>query len=147
MLLAGGCSATTPSAAPDDTPACDDLEWIVGTWVSEDGSNTERWSRGESLVLVGDNVTVKNGEVVHREELRIERTAAGMDYRAAPSGQRPNSFTLTTCGSQWATFTDPEHDWPQSITYRRDGNALTATVEGPQNGRTRTETWTWTAKP
>ncbi len=48
------------------------------------------------------------------------------------------------CGETWARFSDPAHDWPQSIHHTRTDDTLTATVSGTNNGEERTETWSWT---
>ncbi len=94
-------------------------------------------------MLVGESVTRSGGEVVYTETLRIAGGTEGLEYQASPQGQAPNTFVLAACGDRWATFTDEAHDWPQSITYRRTGDAMTATVEGVSDGEARTETWSW----
>jgi hypothetical protein len=34
-------------------------------------------------------------------------------------------------------FENPAHDFPKKITYKRDGDALTAAIEGPMGGQLR----------
>ena len=138
-----GCAAK-PTSPPADIDCA--FDWLVGTWVTDDGATTERWSPTSSGALEGESTTRKNGEVVFTETLAIRRGTAGFEYYAAPSGQAPHAFPLRSCGAESATFEDPSHDWPQSLTYRRSGDTLTATVEGVENGEQRTATWTWTAQ-
>ncbi len=79
--------------------------------------------------------------------MRLDSDATGSVYRAAPSGQPPHAFPLVECGPTWATFADPEHDFPQSLTYRRTEDGLTATVEGGTGAERRRERWDWTLVP
>jgi hypothetical protein len=143
VLGAAGCAAS-PTARPAEVECA--FDWLVGTWTTEDGSTTERWALTPSGTLEGESVTRKDGAVVFTETLAIRRGPAGLEYFASPSGQAPHAFALETCGDSSATFSDPGHDWPQSLSYRRSGDTLTATVEGVENGEPRTATWTWTAE-
>ncbi len=137
LLLASACATS-----PTPTSTCGNFAWLLGTWTSEDGASIEAWTRAPSGVLAGESKALKDGEVVFTETLRIEANG----YHAAPQGQAPHTFPLDACGDTWATFRDPTHDWPQSLTYRRTGDTLTATVEGTQDGKQRTETWSWAAQ-
>lgn len=134
----------TSACAHAPAPACGSFDWLIGTWASDDG-NVEAWRRTSSTTLEGTNTTRRDGEVVFTETLRIEPGPDGLQYHASPQGQAPHAFALEACGETWARFSDPEHDWPQSLTYRRHGETLSATVEGREDGEQRTETWTWTA--
>lgn len=43
-----------------------------------------------------------------------------------------------------AVFADPGHDFPQVISYRRTGDSLTATIEGPgKDGQVKRFSWSW----
>jgi hypothetical protein len=44
-------------------------------------------------------------------------------------------------------FENPGHDFPQRLIYRRDGDRLTARIEGQAGGRTRTVEWAYRAAP
>lgn len=138
---------------PPDSPAAR-LDWMIGTWVSgEEGAvTTERWCRGERGALVGDNVTRANGEVVHSEVLRIEVRGDRLVYVASPSGQTTTEFSGDArCGSDViegncsrsceAVFENPEHDFPNTITYGRcvQNDLLVATIAGGE----RRASWTF----
>lgn len=138
-LVSGlGCS-TAPSPRAS---RCEDLDWLVGAWQADD--SREHWQRQDDGSLRGRSEQLRDGTVVYTEALAIVRTDAGVEYRAAPEDQAPNVFVLEHCEGQTARFADPEHDWPQTITYHREGDGLTATVSGEQDGHTRTATWSWT---
>jgi hypothetical protein len=47
-------------------------------------------------------------------------------------------FRLTELRGQSATFSNPEHDYPKQITYRREANgSLFARIEGTTSGKSR----------
>lgn len=169
-MLFVACGGAPPvSSAEPDTPerpvelACADqwpppgspaerLEWMVGTWVSEEEGavTTERWCRGEGGALVGDSTTRADGEVVHSEVLRIEGRGGRLVYIASPSGQATTEFTGDArCGSDQgncsrsceAVFENPEHDFPNTLTYGRcvQNDLLVATIAGGE----RRASWTF----
>ena len=89
--------------------------------------------------MLGMNRVVSGGRTVAYEFLRISETEDGsLIYVAAPSGQVNNSFALTHIDSVSVTFTDPEHDFPQSISYALlSPDRLLARIEGKTNGQVR----------
>ncbi len=148
-LLGGalaGCKSTHPPTAANEQPKCTNFDWMLGSWETH-GDTTqsiERWMPDDAGLLRGESITRAEGQVVYTESLRITRGPGGVEYRAAPQEQPPNVFPLESCGETWARFTDPAHDWPQSIHYARMSDTLTATVSGTTDGKERTETWSWT---
>lgn len=147
---------------PPDSPAAR-LDWMIGTWVTDTVgvSTTERWCAGEGGMLVGDNVTRDAREAVlshsestitHSEVLRIEARGGRLVYIASPSGQATTEFTGDArCGSDViegncsrsceAVFENPEHDFPNTITYGRcmQNDLLVATIAGGE----RRASWTF----
>jgi Domain of unknown function (DUF6265) len=74
----------------------------------------------------------KNRELEH-EFLQIRQGPAGdLFYIAQPSGQKEATFNLTSLTDNTVVFENPEHDFPQKISYtlKPDGTLL-ATIEGP----------------
>ena len=61
----------------------------------------------------------------------------GLEYVAKPSGQPEATFTATRASAREILFENPAHDFPKKIHYTRDGDALTAAIEGPMNGQSR----------
>lgn len=51
-------------------------------------------------------------------------------YIAQPGGKPPTAFKRTAGGETWARFENPDHDFPQRIEYRREGDRLHAEVAG-----------------
>jgi hypothetical protein len=80
---------------------------------------------------------VAGGRTVSFEFLRIEKTADGISYIAQPGGRPPTSFRLIESAAKRAVFENKAHDFPQRVTYKRQGDTLTAAIEGAVNGQNR----------
>ena len=103
------------------------LAWLAGCWSTESGSALEVW-RVDGDDLIGFAVTVDLGRVTAYETLSIRQRDGAYVFSAWPSNQQHAEFAAEQVGEAAARFTNPAHDFPQAITYRRDGNALRATI-------------------
>ncbi|MGH7534193.1 MAG: hypothetical protein ACREMG_01265, partial [Gemmatimonadales bacterium] len=62
-----------------------------------------------------------------------------------PKGQQSASFRLKGLERGRALWVNPEHDFPQQISYQKVGaDTLRAAIAGPQEGKTLTIGWTMT---
>jgi len=78
------------------------------------------------------------------EYLRIAIVDDAFVYFASPGGRCPaTQFRLISVISSSAVFANPEHDFPQLITYHRDGVRLVARIEGNVDGSSRSMEWTY----
>jgi len=126
-LLALAACATEPVAipvAPIDAP----LPWLQGCWETEDGLTVERWQAGATTHMFGHSVTLKDDAVVFFEQLRLQDSAAGLTLSAYPRGLGPTGFAEVERSAARITFLNDTNDYPQRITYAREGNALLATI-------------------
>ena len=122
-----------------------DLSWLSGHWRGVDGGVTmeEIWMSAESPVMPGlHRDRFDNGRSFF-EYLRIEQRKDAIVYVASPRGGKSTEFTLTEIGERHVLFSNPEHDFPQTIEYRREGDTLTATIGGLANGEQRKRSWQW----
>ena len=109
--------------------AVDDLGWMSGHWQTADGATEEDWTAPRGGMMLGVGRTIHDGAVREYEFLRLQAGADGVPvYWASPNGVTPVGFRLTQAGPSSATFDNPGHDDPQRILYRRDGDALVATI-------------------
>jgi len=107
----------------------DDLGWISGHWQTADGVTEEDWTAPRAGQMLGTGRTIRDGRVREYEFLRLQADVDGVPvYWGAPNGAAPVGFRLTEAGPSSATFDNPGHDYPQRIRYRRDGEALVATI-------------------
>ena len=158
LLLALGCGprpATTDTAPPSAeptaaeptaaTPAFTSTSPDPDTWVSDDpdGPHTvEHWLVPEGGTMLGVNRTAHDGRTVMFEYLRIEAQAQGIAYLASPRGEHPPTrFAAADSGPSFIAFENPEHDFPQRIEYRRDGDRLEMRISGTVEGAARAHTW------
>ena len=118
-------------AAPLSAQRVADLAWLAGTWASEsNGSWTEeRWSEPRAETMLGSSLGGQGSRAGDFEFLRIAPAADGtLTYYAQPGGRPAIPFRLTRADRNSASFENARHDYPQRITYRRQGDRLTATI-------------------
>lgn len=110
------------------------LSWIVDRWVSTDGESTsyEHWDKVSESLIIGGSETVKNGDTVFAEKLKIEIIDSVVYYIAdVAHNPAPVKFKLTYLTDTEAVFENPEHDFPQKISYKYANGNLNASIEGP----------------
>ena len=80
---------------------------------------------------------IRNGRMVSYEFLRVEETDdGGLRLIAAPVGQATTAFMLSSIEPGAVTFENPEHDFPQRISYRLlDHDRLIARAEATADGQ------------
>ena len=123
----------------------DDLAWITGTWEGTSGSvrQEEYWSRPAGGLILGIHRDLFEGGRSFFEFLRIEQRGEDVYYVAMPRGRPGTDFRLVQLEDNRAVFENPEHDFPQKIIYARDGETLSARIEGVENGEQRSSGWQW----
>src|SRR4029450_8179304 len=86
---------------------------------------------------IGGRRTTTGEKTTEWEFLIIRQGPRGLDYVAKPSGQPESTFTAARALANEVGFENPHHEFPQRISYKRDGDSLTAAIEGPMNGENR----------
>ena len=125
--------------AQPPAPTVKDVAWIAGCWsVDRNGRHVaEHWMAPEAGTMMGVSRTVAGGKTTEWEFLIIREGATGLEYVAKPSGQAEATFTAATASAREVVFENPAHDFPKRVVYKRDGDTLTAAIEGPMNGQNR----------
>jgi hypothetical protein len=145
--------ATPNNKALDETngpKGIERLAWLAGHWSREhDGMVFEEaWLAPRGRSMLGVNRVANAENTYAHESLRIYEEDGALYYEASPSGQAKTRFTLTSANGQRAVFENPEHDFPQVIEYRLDGDELRAFIRGPgDDGATREVEFRWTRQP
>ncbi|HPF26998.1 MAG TPA: DUF6265 family protein [Steroidobacteraceae bacterium] len=136
--------AALPMDAADHT-AIESLAWLTGHWTyaREGATNEELWLPADAGLMLGVNRSITAAGKRSFEQLRIEERAAGVFLIAAPGGEDPTEFKLTSSAPRRALFENPEHDFPQRIHYERVDDTLRARVEGSADGKPLSQSWTW----
>ena len=123
-----------------------DLGWMSGYWLSCEGGReaSETWTDPRLHLMAGTSVTVRDGRVGF-ELSRIAPTGPAPDaplaYFAQPEGMAVTVFPVIASAPNRVTFEQPAHDFPKRIVYQRDGDVLSARIEGEIDGETRTVRW------
>lgn len=129
MVAAGAGPAPAKGRAGIDQAA-----WLAGTWAVEtEGRWTEeRWSPPRGGVMLGTSLSGKGAVASSFEYMRITVDAHGqLVFWGAPDGKPAVPFQAVDGGRTYLAFENPAHDYPTRITYRREGDVLTATISGP----------------
>ena len=110
------------------------LSWIVDRWISAPGESItyENWVKLDDTTFSGKSHTIKNGDTVFTEQLKIEKIGDEIYYTAVVK-HNPDTvhFKLVELGENKAVFENPEHDFPNRIIYmlKADGTFY-ARIEG-----------------
>ena len=139
----------TPSAPatanPTTTVTIADLGFMTGSWSLTRGDSIveEHWTGPRGGTLFGIGRTVSGERTPAFEFLRIEARTDGIYYVASPSGRPATPFKLRQFSTDRVVFENRAHDFPQRITYWREGERLCAEVSGTAKGKPSSERWCW----
>ena len=125
---------TMPAFSQMTSSDLEKLSWIIDRWVSTDGESTsyEHWEKVNETLFSGGSETMKNGDTVFAEKLKIELIEGSVYYVAdVAHNPAPVKFKLTFLTDTEAIFENPEHDFPQKISYKYIEGNLNASIEGP----------------
>ncbi len=138
-LTAAQAPAQAPAApAPSHTIAT--VAWLAGCWTSQTDTRQydELWMKPAGGSMFGMSRTVARARTVASEALQLREENGAVFYIAKPSSQPEARFKLEEGRDGYARFENPEHDFPQIVTYSLapDG-LLTAQISGTMNGQPR----------
>ncbi len=145
MILPAVLLALTASQAPtlshrDEPGLIDRVGWLTGCWSREKSGRIveEHWMppRGGTMLAMGR--TTRNGVLAEYEFIFLSERDGRLAYEAHPSGQAPTTFRSAAPTDTMVVFSDPAHDFPQHVGYRRMGpDSLLAWIEASIEGRVR----------
>jgi len=121
-LASSACGATAQTS-DDGAPY-----WMSGYWLAcEGGETAETWIGAGRDTLLGTNLSGGGYEF-----LRITANENGqVTLYSMPGGRSPpTDFVMTRNADQRAVFENPDHDFPKRIIYERDGDVMTARIDG-----------------
>lgn len=120
-------------------------DWLIGNWenTSPDGILTENWQNLNDSTFNAESYFIKGKDTLHFESIVLTQKGETLTYTATVKGQnegKPVSFTSTSETDNKLTFENPQHDYPQKITYTKGAkNTLTAEISGKLQGKMTTE--------
>lgn len=103
--------------------------WMAGCWIErkDDRVTEECWTVAQAGSMLGSGRTMRGERLVMWETMQIlAEPDGGIAFWGAPRGQGRTRFALVSADASRIVFANPAHDYPQRITYARDGEALVA---------------------
>lgn len=150
--LALRVSAVALALVADAAPAGQQVErlaWMAGCWELRSGALTvdEQWMEPRGGTMLGMSRTVSHDRTVTYETVLLASDSGGLTYHAMPGGQPAATFRAVEVSDSHVVFSNPLHDFPQRILYRRRGDSLAARIEGLQDGVLRGSDYPFARRP
>lgn len=127
------------ACAQEPTFTINDLAWMKGCWTSNHNGRTitEHWLKPAGRTMLGLGRTVAEGKTVEFEFMQIRQEPSGsILFIAKPSGQAEATFKLIKGSNREVVFENPQHDFPQRVIYRIQGDgSLLGRIEGVSQGK------------
>jgi hypothetical protein len=113
-------------------PSVADLGWLSGAWAERKAGGEwteEYWTPPRGGLMIGAGLTGSADTVRHFEHMRIVTDASGkVAFHAMPNGGPAVVFPVTRWTADEISFENPANDYPQRVTYRREGDRIAATI-------------------
>ena len=108
-------------------PVEEDFGWLEGNWVSDDGNLGEQWTYiSADDRLEGLGWMIQNGDTIQTEIMQIVNRREKLFFMADTGNGSPVYFEITEKGPGYFMASNPFHDFPTKIEYRRTGERLSA---------------------
>ena len=139
--LVAGPALPSPTAGPG-RPSLADLDFMAGCWrgASEGGTVIDEYYTPPSAnLMLGVSRYSKAGRVTSYEFTTIAAVGdSDLVLTPRPAGQVPADFSLSRLEPGAVVWSNPRHDFPQVIGYRKLGpDSLAVRIEGPGPNGTR----------
>lgn len=119
--------------------------WLIGKWQqrSAKGILTEAWYKPDDSTMVGISFFMAGSDTLSLENIRMEQRNGMLTYipivRDQNNGQAVY-FALANITDSALVFENPEHDFPQKISYSlRADDSLVAIVSAVKEGKERSQ--------
>ncbi|AJW62863.1 hypothetical protein VO54_01381 [Elizabethkingia miricola] len=125
----------------------DNAMWLIGTWENKTsrGSVYESWKKINENELAGKSYAVKGADTIIFETVQLKQEGENLYYIPTVRNQNngePVSFKAYTITDHKMVFGNPEHDFPQSVSYTKvNADSLIAEISGAKNGNVRHQTF------
>jgi hypothetical protein len=130
---------------PSQPPSLEALRFMTGCWRGPSGGGAileEYYTAPAANLMLGVSRYLRDGKVTDYEFTSIEQRDSDLVITPRPKDQSPASFRLRRLGDKEVVWANPEHDFPQVISYRRVApDSLVARIEGPGPQGTRAMEW------
>ena len=120
----------------------DQARWLLGEWVSKTGVH-EQWQRQRETSFSGRSFFMNGKDTMVMETIQLEQRGNDLFYIPTvknQNGGQPVPFKMTKISAGELVFENPDHDFPQKISYTKVGmDSLHAEISGTINGKERSK--------
>lgn len=152
VILFGIAAAQDRQPPKDATASAVDigrLAWLTGHWGGEEGGRSveEIWTDAAGGAMFAISRTVVGGKLREFEFLRIAEHDGRLAYLASPGGRcPPTAFPLLSAEGTSVVFENLQHDFPQRIEYKLEGDTLNVRISGGTGDKAKSTAWQWKRK-
>ncbi len=117
--------------------------WLLGDWQNKTprGITVESWKKLNDSTYLAKSYQLRGLDTVSSEHVRLEEHHGNLYYIPTVKNQndgKPVIFKMTTASADGFIFENPEHDFPQKITYNRiSKDSVAAEISGTYKGKQR----------
>lgn len=146
-LVFGAASIVLAAWTTTQTNDIRKAEWLIGTWENKTprGSLYERWDKTGNNELAGKSFMIQEKDTVVFETVKLIYEQGTLFYIPTVKNQNndlPVRFSAKTVSETQLIFENPQHDFPQIISYTRIGaDSLVAEISGTKNGKERKQSF------
>jgi hypothetical protein len=124
-------------------PQLKKASWLLGDWKNKTarGITMESWKKLNDSTYLGKSYQLRGMDTVSAEHIRLEEHHDKLYYIPTVKNQNEGkqvTFTMSESSADSFVFENPEHDFPQKITYNRiNKDSLVAEISGSYKGKQR----------
>lgn len=108
------------------------FDWMLGSWVrtNEDANKStfEYWSKKSSEEYIGLGCTVKNGDTIFKENMRIIKIDEKWSFEVTGVNENSTVFLITDLTENGFVSENEMNKFPKKIAYYLDGEVLIAKI-------------------
>lgn len=134
---------TRPDISQIQYSQIEKVAWLVGTWENRtaNGSIYETWKKTSEKELFGKSYRLEDNDTAVFETIQVIEKESSLFFIPTVKNQNnalPIEFSLKAISENNFAFKNPDHDFPQVISYTRiTPDSLVAEVSGTENGAER----------
>lgn len=147
-VLIYSCSSPVNTEITIDSKNYEELGkacFLLGEWqnVSSEGVLTEMWEKQNDSSYSGRSFFIAGKDTSFSERILLQQKGKQLFYIPAVKNQnngQPVEFLLSEASPTYASFVNPQHDFPSKITYTLvTKDSLVAEISGNVNGKLNTQ--------
>ena len=127
------------SETKKDYPELRKATWLVGKWQNRlpEFDLVEMWVPKNDSTIAGMGFMILNQDTVFSDEIDIQQIDKDLYYISIDrSTGKAVKFKLSSSADKLLVFENPEHDFPQKISYHQfSADSLMAEISGTKEGK------------